>query len=194
MTEPEILRQAKFDPRVKSYWIWGPVAVLTIMIVTIPLAVLYALVASLFTGRYLASLECVLTERTLDIKKGIFNRTESTIPLDKITDLQLFQGPIMRFFGLYGFKVETAGQSAGPGSALVNLIGIVDTKGFRKAVLEQRDRWRSGAASGGGSPSATTLGDSGSRSSDRMADLLTEIRDSLQRIERSGASSRLTSD
>ena len=191
MSETAILLDAEFDPRVKSYWVWAPVLLLTVLIVTIPLAILYAIIASIFTGRYLANLHCTLTERTLDIKKGVWNKKESTIPLEKITDLQLFQGPIMRHFGLYGFKVETAGQTSEPGGALVNLVGIVDTKGFRKAVLDQRDRQRDrqrdGSFSGAGSVSAMPITQAPAAviGDPQTAQLLTEIRDSLQRIEQS---------
>lgn len=180
MSEPAVLLEADFDPKVKAYWIWQPVLILAIFIVTLPLAVIYALIANFLIDRYLENLRCTLTERTLDIKKGILNRVESTIPLEKITDLQLFQGPIMRFFGLHGFKVETAGQSSPTGGSLVNIVGIVDTKAFRKAVLEQRDRTALGTiAAPAASPTATRPVD------DSTNALLTEIRDSLRRIERS---------
>jgi putative membrane protein len=181
MSEPAILLDAEFNQRVKSYWTWQPVLFLTLFIVTIPIAILYAIIARFFIGRYLANLHCSLTERTLDIKKGIWNKTESTIPLEKITDLQLFQGPIMRHFEIHGFKVETAGQSPGAGGgALVNLVGIVDTKGFKKAVLDQRDRLSTGAGSASTTEATTdVMGDQ------QTAELLTEIRDSLQRIEQS---------
>lgn len=181
MTEPAVLREAEFDPNVKKYWVWSPVLVFTVLIVTIPIAILYFLIANMFINRYLANLSCTLTERTLDIKKGILNKTESTIPLEKITDLQLFQGPIMRFFGLHGFKVETAGQSSGAGGALVNIVGIVDTKDFRKAVLTQRDRLHDRSSGGAGvSPAvpASTASDAGEQTA-----VLLEIRDSLSRIE-----------
>lgn len=180
MADPVILLEAEFDPKVKSYWIWQPVLALILIIVTIPIAIVYMIVARFFIDRYLENLRCALTERTLDIKKGILNKTESTIPLEKITDLQLFQGPVMRFFGLHGFKVETAGQSSPTGGSLVNIVGIVDTKAFRKAVLEQRDRVSSGApaqAPAASGPLAPV--DSGA------TELLGEIRDSLRRIETS---------
>jgi putative membrane protein len=183
MSEPTVLLEAEFDPKVKSYWIWQPVLALIVIVVTIPLALLYMIIARFFIDRYLENMRCALTERTLDIKKGIFNKTESTIPLEKITDLQLFQGPVMRFFGLHGFKVETAGQSSPTGGALVNIVGIVDTKAFRRAVLEQRDRMNTGAAALPVAPtSAHEAGDP------QKTALLKEIRDSLQRIERSIAS------
>ena len=180
MSDTPILLDARFDPRVKSYWIWKPVLALTLGIVTIPIAILYAIIAGFLIDRYLANLRCTLTARTLDIKKGIWNKTESTIPLDKITDLQLLQGPVMRYFGLHGFKVETAGQSSPTGGALVNIIGIVDTKAFRKAVLEQRDRME-----GSGSTVPVARADALGSGDRQTAELLTEIRDSLQRIERS---------
>jgi len=181
MSEPTILRKAEFDPKVKSYWLWQPVLVLTLLIVTIPLAIIYFVIANFFISKYLENMSCELTDRTLDIRKGILNKTESTIPLEKITDLQLFQGPIMRYFGLHGFKVETAGQSSPTGGALVNIIGIVDTKAFRKAVLEQRDQLASGSSS---APQiARTPPLAPAQSDPQSQELLIQIRDSLARIE-----------
>jgi len=88
----------------------------------------------------------------------------------------------MRYFGLHGFKVETAGQSSPTGGSLVNIVGIVDTKGFRKAVLEQRDRVSSVPNAVSAIPASTGLGTSESQSQ-VTAELLTDIRDSLHRIE-----------
>jgi len=36
----------------------------------------------------------------LHFGKGIFNRVEKTVPLEKITDVGLEQGPVMRYLGL----------------------------------------------------------------------------------------------
>ena len=69
------------------------------------------LITLLVMDRYLDRLSCTLTERTLEIRKGLLNRVESTVPLEKITDLQMFQGPIMRMLGLHGFRLETAQPS-----------------------------------------------------------------------------------
>lgn len=181
MTEPTILRNAEFNPKVKTYWILGPVIVLCIFIVTIPVAIIYALIARMFVDRHLANMSCALTEHTLDIKKGIWNKTESTIPLEKITDLQLFQGPIMRYFGLHGFKVETAGQSSPTGGSLVNIVGIIDTKEFRRSVLDQRDQLAAGGALA--SSTLSTQPHTQAAGSSQTIDLLAEIRDSLNRIE-----------
>ena len=78
-----------------------------------------------------------LLERKLVVKRGIIFVVEKSIPLEKITDVALSQGPIMRFFGLYRLSFETAGQSAE--GALVSLIGINDAEKFREAILKQKD-------------------------------------------------------
>ena len=67
----------------------------------------------------------------------MFFKEEKSIPLEKITDVGLSQGPIMRMFGLYRLSFETAGQS-GHG-ALVSLLGVENASEFREAILEQKD-------------------------------------------------------
>ena len=163
-------RAGLIDPRTKQYWLWAAPIVFGATIVLIPLIPIYLLIASWMIDRYFERFECVLTERALVVRKGILNRVESTIPLTKITDLQLYQGPLMRLFGLQGFRVETAGQSSGPGAHLVNVIGLVDTPGFRSAVLAQRDRLEN----------ATVVDATGE---DALLDLGRDILAALERIE-----------
>jgi putative membrane protein len=177
-TEPPVLWDATFDPKVKTYYLWATPVIFCLTIVLIPVAIIYVIVGSFFVQRHIDNLGCTLTARTLEIKKGIWNKTESTIPLEKITDLQMFQGPIMRHFGLRGFKVETAGQSSGPGGSLVNIIGIVDAVEFRKRVLDQRDALASRQSSSGSSPTAAPP-----PSDTQTLAVLSEIRDTLTRIE-----------
>jgi putative membrane protein len=178
MTEPRILWDADFDPKIKSYYLWSTSLILCITIVGIPIAIVYVLIGNWLISKHIKNLGCALSERTLDIKKGILNKTESTIPLEKITDLQMFQGPIMRHFGLHGFKVETAGQSSGPGGSLVNIIGIVDAIEFRKAVLNQRDTLAGTSSTPAPSPMV-----SAAQTGDDSAKILAEIRDVLVKIE-----------
>ncbi len=177
MSDHSVLRTSEFDSSVKKYYLVQPIIVLTLTIIGIPFIPLVLLITFFFLDKYLASLECTLTERTLEIKRGIFNRVESTIPLEKITDLQMYQGPIMRMFGLHGFKVETAGQSATATGSLVNMLGIKDTPGFRKAVLDQRDR----LAASQGAPASQAPSDQ--PAADDATALIAEIRDALLRIE-----------
>ena len=109
---------------------------------------------------------------------GVFFRKESTIPLNRITDVRLHDGPVMRHYGLRGLKIETAGASGQNSSSEGNLIGVIDAEGFRNAVLSQRQRVID-AESGARAPVATASPSAGV-SSDA---LLSEIRDILARIE-----------
>lgn len=176
MAAPTVLRKGEFDKKVKTYWLWATPIVFACTIVLIPIIPIYLIIASFFVDRYLANLHCTLTERTLVIKKGILNKVESTIPLEKITDLQMYQGPIMRYLGIKGFRVETAGQSSGPGGHLVNMVGIIDTDGFREAVLAQRDAIDDRKAAG--HPAAAPQA-----APDDLTEIARDIRDTLARIE-----------
>mgnify|MGYP000007982088 CR=1 FL=1 len=172
MPEYPTLRKADFNPKVKQYFMLSTIIVCFVTVIGIPLLLIVIPLGGFLIQKYLDNLSCVLTERTLEVKKGILNKTESTIPLEKITDLQMFQGPIMRHFGLHGFKVETAGQSNAGAGSLLSIIGIVDAPDFRQSVLTQRDALHDG-------PKRKRSTDTGD---DR--DPIDEIRDAVLRIEK----------
>ncbi|MEM1185321.1 MAG: PH domain-containing protein [Planctomycetota bacterium] len=175
MPDPKPLRVAEFDPKVKTYWLLSTIILCVVTVIGIPFLIIVIPLCLLFMDRYLDNLACVLTDRTLEIKRGVLSKTESTIPLEKITDLQMHQGPVMRALGLQGFRVETAGQTTGAaGGGLVNMIGIVDTRRFREAVLAQRDG-REGSAKAAPASTTEMPGDA--------AETLRDIRDTLHRIE-----------
>lgn len=173
MTGSEVLREGEIDPAVKRYWLTNATVFCLLTGVLIPAIPLVLIFGSLLIDRWLANLRCTLTERHLVIRKGVLDRVESTIPLARITDLQMYQGPLMRLFGLHGFRVETAGQSSGATGYLVNIVGLVTAADFRRAVLEQRDALEDGERGGRAEhPEQTDL-----------AALAREIRDVLVRIE-----------
>ena len=122
-----------------------------------------------------------LTTRAVEIRKGVFFRKESTIPLNRITDVRLHDDPLMRHYGMRGLKVETAGQSGQSSGSEGDLVGVIDAVEFRDAILRQRE-----AALGGEASPAPAQPPAGSTDT---AELLTEIRDILTRIERQGSSS-----
>ncbi|MEX2670863.1 MAG: PH domain-containing protein [Phycisphaeraceae bacterium] len=187
-----VLREATFRPEAPIYASVlasiGPAIVGILCFVTIfliPVGILLgAGVAGIFWyyKRYYASLRVSATSRDLKVHRGILNREEKSIPLEKITDLAIFQGPIMRYFGLQGIRVETAGQSGGLG-ALVSVVGIEGTEGFRDTVLDQRDRIADR------DETSATPSDVASPGQLANQQVLLDIRDTLHRIE-----TRLTRD
>ena len=173
MKEDTLIRSAEFNPKVCVYWLISVTIVMLVTIFGIPLLLLWIPLGLWVTRKYLARMSCVLTERNLIVKKGMLVRVEKTIPLEKITDLGMVQGPIMRHFGLHTLTVETAGQS-GQG-ALVSLTGIVDAENFRQEVLAQRDSFQD---KGSANTPAPTNRESGSE-----IEVLNEIKSALLRIE-----------
>ncbi|MEM7576669.1 MAG: PH domain-containing protein [Planctomycetota bacterium] len=187
MQKEQTLRVARFAPGVQKYWMLSGTVVCAILclgligFVALPLWLVFG---SIFTAKYRQSLSCELTDRSLKFGKGIWTRVEKTVPLEKITDLGLMQGPIMRRFGLHTLSVETAGQSSPGGGSLLRLTGIEDTIGFREAVLEQRDRLTLEGLGGETRPQATKPTSSVSPAcGGDDANALQDIRDTLKRIE-----------
>ena len=178
MPDDETLLEAEFDPRVRTYWLLNGTIVFVASIVGIVLLPLWYWLGWYFSSRYLRRLKCTLTERTLQVSKGVLNRVEKTIPLDKITDLGYFQGPVMRYLGIDGLTVETAGQSSSEG-ALVKLHGVVAARDFRDAVLRQRDVMMASTTE----RQAATVGLDESPEAAAADGVLLEIRDTLQRFE-----------
>ncbi|MCZ4339246.1 PH domain-containing protein [Shewanella colwelliana] len=134
--EDKQLLQAEFKTNLGLYWLVSGAILLCITIVGIPLLLIWFPVGLWATKRYIDNMSAELTSKKLIVRKGIFTRTENTVPLDKITDMALIQGPLMRFFNIHKLTIETAGQSGA--GALINLQGVEDVEQFRAQVLAQK--------------------------------------------------------
>ncbi len=96
-----------------AYEYWGVLLALVATVIGIAAVPFWVLgLGQWRSRRYFESLSCVLTERTLEFGKGFFFRVEKTVPLDRIQDLTVKEGPLLRAFGLCTLRVETAGQSS----------------------------------------------------------------------------------
>jgi len=181
----QVLVRAEFDRRLPTYFMLQAQAALFFGLVSIPLMPLWFLLGRRVHRRQYENLACELTTRSLNVRRGFLLRIQQNIPLDKITDLALYEGPILRYLGLCSLRIETAGggQTSTMGQAM--LPGVVGAEGFRDRVLVQRDAVvldgagtsmalrEAGQATPSGTP-AQTLGSEA---------VLVEIRDTLGRIE-----------
>ena len=103
-----------------------------------------------------------LTDRSINMRMGWLFKKQQNIPLDKLTDVSIHEGPILNAFGVVRMQFETAG------AAPFILTGVKNSDQFRDLVLQQRDSLVS-------SPQQ-------SASSGDSNDVLVEIRDILQQI------------
>lgn len=181
--QKRVLREAEISPRAVNYGVTGIAVVFLGAVVTIPLLPAAVLFGGWYYRRYYRSLSVTLTTRELIVRRGVWVKTESTVPLEKVTDVGMVQGPIMRRYGVKGLRIETAGQTGASGIGLLNIIGIVDADDFRDAVLDQRDRVsdrEDGLAPSSESPTAPPSADPARDG--EMIELLREIRDHVSRI------------
>ena len=99
--------------------------------------------------------------RDSNMRMGWLFKKQQNIPLDKLTDVSIHEGPILNAFGVVRMQFETAG------AAPFILTGVKNSDQFRDLVLQQRDSLVS-------APSPTP--------SSGSSDVLVEIRDLLQEI------------
>lgn len=177
MSRSRTLIEAEFNPKVRSYWLLSGTFILVATIIGIVLLPVWWILGLWATQRYLDRMTCTLTERSLKVTRGILVRREMTVPLDKITDVGLVEGPVMRYLDLQAVRIETAGQSTT--GAAVQLVGVRQARDFRDAVLTQRDLVSDRGSSGSDSEPSVPA-----HEGDRQTlAVLSEIRDTLRRIE-----------
>lgn len=140
-TETEIIYEAKFSPRLKTHWFLYVLYALAISVVGLILAPFWLLgVGYWWCNRYFRTLKCVITAKNLELRKGGLIRIEKTIPLDRIQDITLKEGPLLRALKLASVRVETAGQSGTEGVGDASVVGIMEPLDFRSHLLAQRER------------------------------------------------------
>lgn len=171
----DVIAEAQFDRNIIG---WARILIsgyFFISVVGILLIPFWWMFSFWYGAEYMRRVSARLTTNALEVKKGVFFRKESTIPLNRITDLRLHDGPLMRHYGLRGLKVETAGSGGGQyASSEGDLIGVIDAEEFRNAVLEQRQRVIEAETGQGPAVAASPA---------TSSETLVEIRDILARIE-----------
>ena len=90
-------------------------------------------IAKLYMPKWVKVLRYCLDDKSLRVEQGLLFRSRKTIPLDKITDLELVQGPILRAMGMWTIKVQTASTSSQLPEA--TLLGLVNPEKAREEIL-----------------------------------------------------------
>jgi membrane protein YdbS with pleckstrin-like domain len=94
---------------------------------------------SWFYPRWVKVLRYCLDEKSLRVEQGLMFKSRKTIPLDKITDLELAQGPILRYFDMWVIKVQTA--STGSQLPEATLIGVINPEEVREEIMAVRTEY-----------------------------------------------------
>ena len=76
-----------------------------------------------------------LEGNTLHVDSGLLFLYRKSIPLDRITDVVLVQGPLLRHFGIWTMSVRASWGQTGAA-----LIGVRNPEAVRELILSQRQR------------------------------------------------------
>ena len=169
----------EIDDKVKPYLFWYIVGIFIITVVGIPLIPFFAIFYwSWYAPRYREYHTLELTDTAVESKRGVVFRSQTNVPLDRITDVAVHQGPLMRRFDIYKVTIESAGQTHVEGAA--SIIGVVDPYVFRDAVMRRVDEVRSQSACDASTGARAEVDDE--TVSNEQIRLLREIRELLARI------------
>jgi len=91
-----------------SFWAWIGVVVALSSFVPLLIAVSFILY---WIPKFHSSITYVLEDDKIAITKGVWWKTKSFVPYNRITNISIYQGPISRHYGLGKLSIQTAGFS-----------------------------------------------------------------------------------
>lgn len=91
-------------------------------------------------GKYVESISFTLERDRVIFERGVWWRTKSFVPYNRITNVDVVQGPISRAFGLGKVMIQTAGYSATAGSqrsafAESSIFGVRNFEEIKDVIL-----------------------------------------------------------
>ena len=152
----------EFDKKIIVYWWMVSNFSLLITFVGIILMPIWLPLGWFVHKKHYDHMSGALTDRSINMRMGWLFKKQQNIPLDKLTDVSIHEGPILNAFGVVRMQFETAG------AAPFILTGVKNANQFRDLVLQQRDSLVSAPQQ--------------SAPSDDSNDVLVEIRDILKQI------------
>ena len=89
--------------------------------------------------KFHSSITYVLEDDKITVKKGVWWKTKSFVPYNRITNINIYQGPISRRFGLGKLSIQTAGfsgtSSSGGRVAEAVIFGIKNFEEIKDIVI-----------------------------------------------------------
>lgn len=120
-----------------------PVMILTppVIILILDLTILLPiLIITLFIyywiPKYYESINYKLTNEEIIWRRGVWFKNTGIVPYNRITNVDISQGPISRRLGIAALKIQTAGYSAQQ-TAEIKLEGIRNSEELREQIINQ---------------------------------------------------------
>lgn len=172
-TEDGVIAAAEFSSGFVAYAYIMTNVVLAITIVGLFVNILWIPFGWIVHKKQLENASLTLTKNGIKIRKGWIFKAQQNIPLDKLTDISIHEGPILNMCKIVKIAIETAGATP---FHLIGLKKSVATQ-FRDVVMMQRDALATQHAS------HANISTSGAGvTSSQSNEVLVEIRDILHQI------------
>jgi membrane protein YdbS with pleckstrin-like domain len=130
-----------------------------------------------WVGLYYESMWYELREDEINWKRGVWFRTTGIVPYNRITNLDVRQGPFMRFLGISNLAIQTAGYS-GQAVAEIRIEAIEHAEELRELI---RSMVRGSPAHDDGTGSSTPSSISGTPVDQQILGELKSIRSLLEK-------------
>ena len=123
----------EFDRKIIIYWWMSANLGLLFSVVGIILMPIWIPFGWLVHQKQYEHMSGALTARSLNMRMGWLFKKQQNIALDKLTDVSISEGPILKALGVVKMQFETAG------AAPFILSGVKNADKFRDVVLQHRD-------------------------------------------------------
>ncbi len=102
--------------------------------------------ATYWVPRYLSTVTYLLTEDRVVFEGGLWWKRKSYVPYNRITNIDVLQGPLSRRFGLGKVSIQTAGysgqSSSGVRLAEIAIFGVKDFESIKDTVMRMATKSR----------------------------------------------------
>ena len=126
-------------PAVSAVFLFSPrIGVIVALSTFVPLLAATA-ITLYWIPKFHSSINYVLENEEIMVTKGVWWKTKSVVPYNRITNVNIYQGPISRSLGLGRLSIQTAGfsgvSSSGQRTAEAEIFGIKDFEGTKDIVM-----------------------------------------------------------
>jgi membrane protein YdbS with pleckstrin-like domain len=134
---------------VRGYWYFATFVLLTVGTVASfgvlgPFLLLWLALGHWWISKEFERRFYEVDEDSVNVRSGVLFHQEKVIPLEKITDIKLIQGPLMRCFGVYNLLIQTAGMGNGMPEASMTFESREKAEEVRERIMTARRCFRSG--------------------------------------------------
>jgi hypothetical protein len=110
---------------------------LDVVVIETIAVLIFIVIAIIWIRLYYERCSYRLTQTEMEWKRGVWFRRMGIVPYNRITNIDIVQGPFQRWLGIASLKIQTAGYSApSPGTSEIRIEGIKQHEELRELIMQ----------------------------------------------------------